>query len=81
MIGYGEYSLWDRSGPSFSCPYDDVGHMLIGVAACVLAGALSIGVLGAMTSIGTLLAFVIVCIAVMILRFRAPEMERCPAVP
>ncbi|MBA5725312.1 hypothetical protein [Bombella favorum] len=34
-----------------------------------------------MTFIGTLLAFVIVCIAVMILRFRAPEMECCFTVP
>ena len=71
--------LFARLNPRTHTPW--ATHILIGVAACVLAGTLPIGVLGAMTSIGTLLAFVIVCVAVMILRFRSPEMERCFTVP
>jgi APA family basic amino acid/polyamine antiporter len=41
-------------------------------------------VVGHMTSIGTLLAFVLVCIGVVILRKTRPELKRafrCPAVP
>lgn len=42
----------------------------------VLAGFLPISQLGHMTSIGTLLAFIIVCAGVMVLRRSAPDAER-----
>ena len=40
------------------------------------AGLVPIAILGELVSIGTLLAFVIVCGGVMMLRYRHPEMHR-----
>jgi APA family basic amino acid/polyamine antiporter len=37
---------------------------------------LPISVLGELVSIGTLLAFIIVCLGVLILRYRKPDMDR-----
>jgi len=48
------------------------------------AGTIPIAILGQLVSIGTLLAFVIVCAAVVILRKRRPDLERpfrTPLVP
>jgi APA family basic amino acid/polyamine antiporter len=42
----------------------------------VAAGLVDISTLGQLTSMGTLLAFVIVCGGVLILRYRAPELPR-----
>ncbi|MDF7674616.1 amino acid permease [Acetobacteraceae bacterium ESL0709] len=56
-------------------------HSITWVASSVLAACLPINVLGEMTSIGTLLAFVIVCLGVLVLRLRAPEMPRLFRVP
>jgi APA family basic amino acid/polyamine antiporter len=42
----------------------------------VFAGLIPIGVLGELVSIGTLLAFIIVCAGVWTLRARRPEMHR-----
>ena len=42
----------------------------------VLAGILPISILGELVSIGTLLAFVIVCISVLVLRRTSPDLKR-----
>ena len=60
--------------PRFRTPH--VSTLLTGSIAAVVAGAVPITVLSQLTSMGTLLAFVIVCIAVIILRRTAPELHR-----
>ena len=58
--------------------------MLTGLFVATFAGTIPISVLGQLVSIGTLLAFVIVCAAVLILRKRRPDLERpfrTPLVP
>lgn len=50
--------------------------MLTGAVIALVAGLTPIGVLGQLVSIGTLLAFVLVCIGVIILRRKAPDIPR-----
>jgi APA family basic amino acid/polyamine antiporter len=52
------------------------GNIVTGLAAALLAGALPIDILGELVSIGTLAAFSIVCVGVMVLRVRAPGARR-----
>jgi amino acid transporter len=57
---------------------------ILGVAAAVLAGFLPIEAAADLTNIGILLAFVVVCIAVIVLRYRRPDLPRsfrCPWMP
>ena len=58
--------------------------ILVGVFVATLAGLLPIGALLHLTNVGTLFAFAFVCMAVLIMRKKHPEMPRpfrCPAVP
>jgi APA family basic amino acid/polyamine antiporter len=50
--------------------------ILTGSLAMVIAGLFPIGLLGELVSIGTLLAFLIVCAGVFVLRFTDPEIPR-----
>ena len=57
---------------------------ILGAAAAVIAGVLPIGEAAELTNIGILLAFVVVCIAVIVLRYRQPDLPRsfrCPWMP
>ncbi len=58
----------------FKTPY--ITSIIVGSVASAIAGAFPIGLLGELVSIGTLLAFVIVCGGVLVLRYRSPELER-----
>lgn len=49
---------------------------IIGVASAVIAGFLPIGEAAELTDIGILLAFVVVCTAVIVLRHRRPDLPR-----
>src|SRR5882672_8562167 len=68
--------------PKFRTPWRST--ILIGVFVATLTGFLPIDALLHLTNIGTLLAFVIVCAAVLIMRKKYPNAERpfrCPWVP
>lgn len=68
--------------PRFKTPWKST--ILVGVFVCLMAGFLPLGALLHLTNIGTLLAFVIVCAAVIIMRRKYPNAERpfrCPMVP
>jgi APA family basic amino acid/polyamine antiporter len=68
--------------PRFRTPWKST--ILIGVFVGALAGFMPLGALLNLTNIGTLLAFSIVCVAVLIMRKIHPEAERpfrCPWVP
>ncbi|MFF1274168.1 amino acid permease [Streptomyces marokkonensis] len=49
---------------------------IVGVASAAIAGFLPIGEAAELTNIGILLAFVVVCTAVIVLRYRHPELPR-----
>ncbi|MFI7382439.1 amino acid permease [Streptomyces sp. NPDC049813] len=49
---------------------------IVGVASAAIAGFLPIGEAAELTNIGILLAFVVVCVAVIVLRYRQPELPR-----
>jgi APA family basic amino acid/polyamine antiporter len=58
--------------------------ILNGIVICILAGLIPLKILAELVNIGTLLAFVIVCTAVLIMRKTNPDAKRpfrCPWVP
>jgi APA family basic amino acid/polyamine antiporter len=68
--------------PTFRTPHITI--MVTGLVAAVFAGILSINIVGELVSIGTLLAFVLVCFGVLALRRSQPHVPRpfrCPGVP
>ncbi len=68
--------------PKFRTPW--ISSITVGLFVAIFASLVPIGILGELVSIGTLLAFVIVCAGVWILRVRRPELHRpfkTPLVP
>jgi APA family basic amino acid/polyamine antiporter len=65
--------------PKFRTPY--ITTMITCFIVAAVAGFVPINILGEMTSIGTLFAFVVVSLAVIILRIRRPEAKRPFRVP
>ena len=49
---------------------------IVGIVSALLAGFVNIRVAAELTNIGILLAFVVVCIAVIVLRYRRPDLHR-----
>ena len=68
-----------RVHPRFRTPY--ITTIITCVIVAGVAGFVPINVLGEMTSIGTLFAFVVVSLAVIVLRIRRPEARRPFRVP
>jgi basic amino acid/polyamine antiporter, APA family len=60
--------------PRFRTPY--ISTIIVGVFVAFFGALLPINILGELVSIGTLLAFVIVCAGVWLLRRRRPEINR-----
>jgi len=61
-----------------------ISSIVVGIFVAVFASTIPIGILGELVSIGTLLAFVIVCSGVWLLRVRRPDLPRAfrtPLVP
>jgi len=68
--------------PKFRTPW--VSSITVGIFVAIFASLVPIGILGELVSIGTLLAFVIVCAGVWVLRVRRPDLHRpfkTPLVP
>jgi APA family basic amino acid/polyamine antiporter len=63
-----------RVHPEYRTP--SFATIVTGVFAALAAGLLPIGVLGELVSIGTLIAFIVVCIGVLVLRYTRPEVHR-----
>jgi APA family basic amino acid/polyamine antiporter len=67
-------TVFSRVHPKFKTPW--LSTILTGSVAMIFAGILPISILGELVSIGTLLAFTIVCISIIILRKSRPELPR-----
>ena len=66
--------LFSRVHKKFKTPY--ISTILTGSTALILAGILPINILGELVSIGTLLAFAIVCVSIIVLRKKRPDLNR-----
>lgn len=71
--------LFSRINPTFKTPA--AGTILLGAVIAFAAASLPLGVLGDLVSLGTALAFAIVCISVMYLRQAHPDLARPFKVP
>jgi len=66
--------VFARLHSKFKTPF--VSTLMTGGVAIILAGILPISILGELVSIGTLLAFSIVCISIIVLRKTRPDIPR-----
>jgi APA family basic amino acid/polyamine antiporter len=60
--------------PKYQTPY--FATIVTGSIALATSGLLPIGILGELVSFGTLLAFIIVCLGILILRYQQPDLKR-----
>ncbi|HEY4339365.1 MAG TPA: amino acid permease [Steroidobacteraceae bacterium] len=60
--------------PKFRTPH--IATLITGISAAVVGGLLPVDLLGELVSIGTLFAFIVVCIGVLVLRKTRPDLPR-----
>ncbi|MBP7710287.1 MAG: amino acid permease [Rickettsiales bacterium] len=73
--------IFSKLHKKFGTPY--VGCLFVAFSTSMISGFTPIQIMGDLSSLGTLFAFVMVAVAVVIFRIRRPELERpfkCPAV-
>jgi APA family basic amino acid/polyamine antiporter len=66
--------VYSRVHPTYRTPW--IGTLITGGFAAVLAGLVPLSILGELVSIGTLLAFTIVCAGILVLRVARPNLHR-----
>jgi APA family basic amino acid/polyamine antiporter len=71
--------VFSQVHPKFKTPW--INTLIVGVLACGFAGFMGLDQLANLTNVGTLLAFAIVCITVIYLRFARPDMPRAFKTP
>lgn len=68
------FQFMGRVHPKYKTPY--LATVVTGLFAGTMGGLLPVGILGELVSIGTLIAFVVVCIGILILRQTRPDIAR-----
>jgi APA family basic amino acid/polyamine antiporter len=66
--------VFSQVHPKYKTPW--INTLIVGVLACGFAGFMGLDQLANLTNVGTLLAFAIVCVTVIYLRFARPNMKR-----
>jgi APA family basic amino acid/polyamine antiporter len=66
--------MFSKVHPRFRTPW--ISSLTVGIVVAVFASTIPLDKLGEMTNIGTLLAFIIVCAGVLVLRSRRPDLPR-----
>lgn len=71
--------IFGKVHPKFRTPYQN--NLIFGFCTATLAGLVPIADLGHMVSIGTLFAFLLVCVSVLIMRHKNPDASRAFKTP
>lgn len=71
--------FFNKIHPKFRTPFGST--LLLTVAAMIIAGLFPVSILGELTVMGALIAFALVCVGVLILRYKQPNLKRPFKVP